>query len=140
MDLLERLGALLLLGVIVGTPIGLGVFILMKWDRYRSGVFKSEMASPGVALADSNSSLAEHILKSQHESLQRDRERKISRRILKEVRQRVWHRDGAKCVECGSRYRLHFDHVIPVAKGGDNTMENIQVLCRACNLAKGAKI
>lgn len=28
-------------------------------------------------------------------------------------------------------------HVIPLAKGGENTVENMQPLCRNCNSAKG---
>lgn len=31
------------------------------------------------------------------------------------------------------------DHIIPKAKGGDGTPANAQVLCRGCNLKKGAK-
>lgn len=52
----------------------------------------------------------------------------------------VWARDGGACVHCGSRQELHFDHVIPVAKGGGNSVENIQILCQACNLRKSDKI
>lgn len=46
-----------------------------------------------------------------------------------------------KCVYCdkqlGAKY--HIDHRIPLALGGTNTDENIQLLCRTCNLKKGAK-
>jgi len=33
----------------------------------------------------------------------------------------------------------HRDHIIPLVLGGDNTIRNIQLLCRPCNLSKGAK-
>lgn len=56
------------------------------------------------------------------------------------VRQVVWRRDGGRCVQCGADVNLHFDHIIPVAKGGATTVENIQILCAPCNLSKGAKI
>jgi hypothetical protein len=52
----------------------------------------------------------------------------------------VWQRDGGKCRKCGSRRNLHFDHVIPRSWGGASTVENVQVLCRRCNLAKGASL
>jgi holliday junction DNA helicase RuvB len=56
--------------------------------------------------------------------------------IPSEVRREVWRRDGGKCVKCGSRERLEFDHIIPVAKGGSNTARNIELLCETCNRAK----
>lgn len=56
------------------------------------------------------------------------------------VRQMVWRRDGGRCVQCGADVNLHFDHIIPVAKGGATTVENIQILCAPCNLSKGARI
>jgi len=34
---------------------------------------------------------------------------------------------------------FHIDHIIPLSKGGENTKENLQVICRTCNLKKGAK-
>jgi tellurite resistance protein len=58
------------------------------------------------------------------------------RHIPREVRQRVWQRYGGRCAECGASQYLEFDHVIPVAKGGNNSDANVQLLCRACNLKK----
>jgi len=60
--------------------------------------------------------------------------------IPQEVRDRVWQRDQGRCVQCGSRERLEYDHIIPVAKGGANTERNLQLLCETCNRAKGATI
>jgi hypothetical protein len=62
------------------------------------------------------------------------------RTIPKHVKQEVWQRDQGTCVECGSKERLEYDHIIPVSKGGANTMRNIQLLCEDCNRAKGARI
>jgi 5-methylcytosine-specific restriction endonuclease McrA len=52
----------------------------------------------------------------------------------------VWQRDGGKCRHCSSRENLHFDHVIPRSWGGSSTVENVQLLCRDCNLRKGASL
>ena len=60
--------------------------------------------------------------------------------ISENVRIAVWRRDGGKCARCGSRERLEYDHIIPIALGGSNTARNIELLCEACNRAKGADI
>ncbi|HVU33850.1 MAG TPA: HNH endonuclease [Opitutaceae bacterium] len=60
--------------------------------------------------------------------------------IPAEVRREVWRRDGGKCVKCGSRERLEFDHIIPVSRGGSSTARNIELLCEACNRAKSDNI
>lgn len=46
------------------------------------------------------------------------------------------------CLDCGfqePRVQLTPDHVIPVSKGGKNSIENIQPLCLSCNMKKGTK-
>lgn len=52
----------------------------------------------------------------------------------------VWQRDEGKCARCNSTHNLHFDHIIPVDKGGSNSEENIQLLCATCNLGKSNRI
>jgi uncharacterized protein len=56
--------------------------------------------------------------------------------IPSEVRREVWRRDGGRCVKCGSRENLEYDHILPVSKGGGNTARNIELLCETCNRAK----
>ena len=56
------------------------------------------------------------------------------------VRREVWRRDDGRCVDCGSRERLEYDHIIPVSKGGSNTARNIELRCEPCNRKKGAQI
>jgi hypothetical protein len=60
--------------------------------------------------------------------------------ISDDVKMLVWVRDGGACVNCGTKTKLQFDHIIPVAQGGSDTAENIQVLCAPCNLRKSAHI
>jgi hypothetical protein len=63
-----------------------------------------------------------------------------SRHIPREVRQRVWQKYGGQCAECASTSYLEFDHIIPHARGGSNGDNNIQLLCRMCNLKKSDMI
>lgn len=56
--------------------------------------------------------------------------------IPQDVMDKVWNRDGGKCVKCGSQENLEFDHLIPVSKGGATTYRNMQLLCKKCNIEK----
>jgi hypothetical protein len=60
--------------------------------------------------------------------------------IPREVKKRVFQRDGGRCVQCGTDFEIQYDHVIPVALGGSSTEENLQLLCAQCNQAKGANL
>jgi hypothetical protein len=60
--------------------------------------------------------------------------------IPERVRHEVWRRDEGRCVDCGSRERLEFDHIVPFSKGGSNTARNLELRCESCNRTKGARI
>jgi len=57
------------------------------------------------------------------------------------VKLAVYKRDGGKCVVCGAKDELHFDHDLPWSKGGTSLTEaNVQLLCARHNLAKHDQI
>ncbi|TXJ12721.1 homing endonuclease associated repeat-containing protein [Brachyspira aalborgi] len=64
------------------------------------------------------------------------------RSINYRIRFKVMQRDDFKCQICGASpamqagVLLHVDHIVPVAKGGQATMDNLQTLCQKCNLGK----
>lgn len=60
--------------------------------------------------------------------------------IPRAVQREVWQRDAGKCVECGTREKLCFDHIVPFSRGGSNTVRNVQLLCEHCNSSKGNRI
>lgn len=60
--------------------------------------------------------------------------------ITRTVQREVWQRDGGRCVECGTKEKLCFDHIVPFSRGGSNTVRNLQLLCEGCNGAKGNRI
>ncbi len=54
------------------------------------------------------------------------------------TRKNIFRRDGFKCAYCGrSDLPLTIDHVIPKAKGGDESWENLITACTFCNNKKG---
>lgn len=67
-------------------------------------------------------------------------ERTTREPIPEAVRIEVWRRDAGRCVRCGAKEQLEFDHIIPVSKGGATSARNLQLLCKQCNLAKATSI
>jgi len=60
---------------------------------------------------------------------------------LDTLRERIFARDGFRCVYCGAVFpeaELSLDHVQPRMRGGDNSEGNLVTACRADNTRKGA--
>lgn len=55
-------------------------------------------------------------------------------RVLRAV---IMQRDAYRCRRCGAEDNLSIDHITPWSLGGDNSQDNLQVLCRSCNSRKG---
>ena len=58
-----------------------------------------------------------------------------------QLRFKVLQRDGFRCRYCGRaapEVRLHIDHVVPVAAGGETVEGNLMTACEDCNLGKSA--
>ena len=48
---------------------------------------------------------------------------------------------GNRCAACDMRSgKLTKDHIVPVSKGGTDSIKNIQPLCDKCNKSKGTKV
>ena len=61
------------------------------------------------------------------------------RYIPRDVMLKVVRRDNHVCQACHLYVpddQVEFDHVIPFSKGGATTVENLRLLCRACNRKK----
>ena len=71
---------------------------------------------------------------------------KVNPALEKELRDQAFaksrNRKGEyQCARCGvtdrSRVFFQVDHIVPMNQGGKSTQENLQILCRTCNGAKG---
>jgi len=68
-----------------------------------------------------------------------------SRHVPAAVKRAVWSRDGGQCGFVGSNGRcretgfLEFHHVIPYAAGGETSVENMELRCRAHNSYEAQK-
>ncbi len=64
-------------------------------------------------------------------------------KLSNKMRFSIYSRDGYRCRKCGvsNRYaQLEIDHIIPIAKGGKTTYDNLQTLCHKCNVEKGDRL
>lgn len=55
------------------------------------------------------------------------------------IRKHVYELHGSRCLCCGGTEEIALDHVMPLALGGSNDVDNLQPLCRSCNSKKGAR-
>ena len=69
-----------------------------------------------------------------------------SRYIPRKVKRIILKRSNHQCEDvndngerCDSKFQTQFDHIIAFSKGGDSSLENLQLLCRTHNAFKGDK-
>ena len=53
-----------------------------------------------------------------------------------------YERQRGRCYYCDARVGsdYHIDHVVPLARGGSNTADNLVVACPSCNLSKHTRL
>ena len=164
--IIDRFGswkkALALIGITGGrerhySPEELVSNLEAAWKQLGYPPGKRQIASLGVKISESPykrrwGSLQEacialaafHEGKLSKESLLAGRTENEPVRITISLKDRwaVLKRDNYRCVKCGAspsnnhEVELEVDHIVPVAKGGGNMLENLQTLCRECNQGK----
>ena len=90
------------------------------------------------------------LLKQKAGKCERPRARRGSedaRYVPDEVKRVVWDRDGGQCAfvgtggrRCDSRDGVQYDHVQPVARGGESTVANVRLLCHAHNQFEAERV
>jgi len=72
----------------------------------------------------------------------RAREKDAQGRYTSEQIKDQYKRQKGKCYYCSHKVKLgeyHIEHIIPLARGGTNAIDNIVLACPRCNLSKGNK-
>lgn len=114
-------------------------------DTPEGRALQAEIKRLQAAMAATRGSRAEPEVKAEHRRLKVELEDACSTyRALKmdlgtSTRARVLARDGYRCRYCHAELTIEtitFDHVIPWAKGGRETMQNMVICCASCNTSK----
>lgn len=86
-----------------------------------------------------------------HRAAAKRRSRTKGAKYIPYDRTKILKRDKYTCQKCGIKVhdrrsgnwntpnKAHLDHIISLEDGGETREENLQVLCRTCNLEKGSK-
>jgi 5-methylcytosine-specific restriction endonuclease McrA len=73
-----------------------------------------------------------------------DPEELHSGRPTEAVKKEVWERDEGRCQWCGTEDTpenpIQYDHIFPWSLGGEDTVENLELLCRKHNQEKGGRV
>jgi len=145
------MGTLDLLGVIVGGTLDLLGEIVEAWGKYDETLAKRKQEEQErkereerriISMKEKERMRINKIRREERKKIKEAENGYIRERepISQEAQDAVWNRDGGKCVKCGSRENLEFDHIIPFSKGGSNTKRNLQLLCERCNREKSNNI
>ncbi len=110
-----------------------------KHNEARGTDARSERPACGVRdTGCGNHGAAKRTVKEKHVKKSTGIER--TRHIPRSIRDQVFVRDGGRCTfiskngkRCGETWNLEIDHIIPYAKGGDHSPENLRLLCAQHN-------
>ena len=115
-------------------------------SKYSSGTYSRRFGSwqkgleTFIEYINSDDEKIEEHLVIEEKALEKEFKHKTKRFPSERLKVQVLMRDGNKCRLCGITLtgdNIHFDHILAWSKGGETTLENLQVLCDTHNLAKG---
>lgn len=109
-------------------------------SKHSSGTYEKRFGGWRKSLEAFVAWVNEGELPEQDIELQKSNQKRTPRNINWRLRAMVLMKDGAKCKLCGTTpqdgAKLHVDHIVPWANGGETVFENLQILCERCNIGK----
>lgn len=126
-------------------PLHVGQYKGRQWWVFQGQVYSTAVpldpAAVSALISESENKVKTQVARAKALMAQVEQHERSGRaRIPADVMMFVWQRDDGKCVRCRSDRNLEFDHIIPVSMGGATTARNLQLLCEACNRAKGGSL
>jgi hypothetical protein len=109
---------------------------LIKMDGYLVNKFEKMSVAPRdmvelyfrkLGITNSHIKQIQKIMKGEIKTFSENRV--ISVDVKKEVRKKYKN----KCAHCGSASNLHFHHIEKYSEGGQNTVDNLKLLCVNCH-------
>lgn len=113
----------------------INIFLREENERLKNLRIPEELTRRLDDIQSSLVELREFIMNKRRTETSKKRINSVSHRL----RIKILERDNYTCKNCnksGKDIKLHIDHIIPRSKGGTNETDNLQTLCKECNLLK----
>jgi 5-methylcytosine-specific restriction endonuclease McrA len=110
-------------------------------DRVRLAVKTSKLKNPDKSKNSVKEWFANNPLKRiEYNNKRRATKASVGGVVLSSEWESLLDKYNHVCLRCGrDNVKLTLDHVVPISKGGRNTIDNIQPLCGKCNSFKSTK-
>jgi 5-methylcytosine-specific restriction endonuclease McrA len=118
-------------------------FNYKRYRQYFTFQFVNQVSNKFILVSDNMKRLQEIRDIIQSRIKQSFKKPEIKRQIVtNKLKHEVWRRDNFTCQYCGksiNEIELEIDHILPISKGGESVISNLQTLCVECNRTKSNK-
>ena len=109
------------------------------WNELKARSAHMDLTDEALLLRMMERSIGDFIPKLKNYSISKKQKSNKQRYISENLKAHVFKRAKNKCERCCSVYSLEVEHIKPVALGGLSEIDNLMLLCKACNLRSAIK-
>lgn len=121
--------------------------VAKEQKRAKDREYKRQLRANPVSNAKINQQRRARYAKNPNKQIEASHHRRAIERgsvgqVSRNIKTKLREAQGNKCAFCSqslTRKKVHLDHIVPLARGGQHTDLNLQVLCSTCNHRKSAK-